>query len=58
VVELLIKKGADVNMTNKEGATALHKATETNNLDVMNILLRQGAKVSVHCVNFNNLLGY
>ena len=46
VVELLIKKGADVNMTNKEGATALHKATEINNTDVMTIVLRHGAKVS------------
>ena len=34
-------------MTNKEGATALHKATETNNFEVMNILLRHGAKVSL-----------
>lgn len=47
VVELLIKKGADVNMTNKEGATVLHKATEINNLDVINILLRHGAKVRI-----------
>ena len=45
VVELLLKKGADVNATNKEGATALHKATEVNNQEIMGILLRHGAKV-------------
>lgn len=47
MVELLIKKGADVNAANKEGATALHKATETNNMDVMSIILRHGAKVGI-----------
>ena len=46
MVDILIKKGADVNATNKEGATALHKATEVHNLEVMASLLRQGAKVS------------
>ena len=45
MVELLIKKGADVSATNKEGATALHRATEENNTDIITVLLRHGAKV-------------
>ena len=45
MVELLIKKGADVSSTNKEGATALHRATEENNTDIITVLLRHGAKV-------------
>ena len=56
VVDLLIKKGADVNATNKEGATALHKATEIHNVEVMASLLRQGAKVSGSHALFGHVL--
>ena len=44
---MLIKKGADVNATNKEGLTALHRATDNSNVEVLSVLLRHGAKVTL-----------
>ncbi len=42
----LIKQGADVNLAQPDGATALHWAAHRNNLDLADLLLRAGANAS------------
>ncbi|XP_055716585.1 poly [ADP-ribose] polymerase tankyrase [Phlebotomus papatasi] len=46
VIELLIKKGALLNERNTEYLTPLHVATELSHFDVMDCLLKHGAKVN------------
>lgn len=43
LVELLLKAGADANAKNGEGATALFQAIQANRVDLMTILLDNGA---------------
>ena len=45
-VSSLLKKGADVNAVQNDGATALHWAAYLNDADTMAMLLRAGAKVN------------
>ena len=45
-MDLLIKKGADVNAQNKESLTPLHCAAGKAHMDVMEVLIKHGAKVS------------
>ena len=45
MVEMLIKKGGDVNIGNRDGITALHIAAEKSHLDVLELLLKNGAQV-------------
>lgn len=45
-VELLIKKGADVNAENKGSLTPLHCAASKAHMDVMEVLIKHGARVS------------
>lgn len=45
-VDLLIKKGADVNAQNKESLTPLHCAAGKAHMDVMEVLIKHGARVS------------
>lgn len=44
IIKLLIKNGADVNLKNSKGFTALDKAASYENQSVINYLLAQGAK--------------
>lgn len=46
VVELLLEKGANVNITNEGGETPLHYATKHGHTKVMEILLENGADVT------------
>ena len=46
VVEILHRKGANLNDKNKEFLTPLHVAAEKSHYDVMEILLKHGAKVN------------
>ena len=46
VVEILHRKGANLNEKNKEFLTPLHVAAEKSHYDVMEILLKHGAKVN------------
>ncbi|KAL1122657.1 hypothetical protein AAG570_002984 [Ranatra chinensis] len=46
VVETLIRKGAHLNEKNKDMLTALHVATDLAHHDIMDALLRLGAKVN------------
>ena len=43
VLKLIIDQGTDVNATNKENCSALMLASKKGNVDVMNVLLREGA---------------
>ena len=53
VASELVRRGAEVNKTNKEGSSALHVATERRNLELMKQLLVAGAdpelKTEVYC---------
>lgn len=46
VVELLIRKGAQLNEKNKDFLTPLHVAADMSHFDIMEALLRLGAKVN------------
>lgn len=45
-VETLVRKGAHLNEKNKELLTPLHIATDLSHYDLMDTLLRLGAKVN------------
>jgi len=45
-VELLLAKGANINATDGDGETALHKAAYYGNSDVVEILLAHGASIN------------
>ncbi|PKP31029.1 MAG: hypothetical protein CVU00_13180 [Bacteroidetes bacterium HGW-Bacteroidetes-17] len=44
--EVLIKSGADVNLANTAGETALMLASEAGNVKLVNLLIKSGAKVN------------
>src|SRR4051812_8517772 len=44
-VQALLQKKADVNSTDRTGATALHMAAEANRLDLVDLLIKAGANV-------------
>ncbi|XP_049821633.1 poly [ADP-ribose] polymerase tankyrase isoform X3 [Aethina tumida] len=46
ILELLIRKGVNLNEKNKDFLTALHLATDNSHYDLMDVLLRHGAKVN------------
>jgi tankyrase len=46
VLETLVRKGAHLNEKNKEFLTPLHIAADNSHYDVMDALLRHGAKVN------------
>lgn len=47
IVELLLKKGLDVDATNDEGKTALHIASAEGNDDIVYLLLQNDANVNL-----------
>lgn len=50
VTNLLIKAGADVNLTNNAGHSPLHVAVIRDNDSPAHILITNGADVSIRCV--------
>ena len=42
---MLMKKGGDINLVNRDGVTALHIAAEKSHLDVLEVLLKNDASV-------------
>ncbi|XP_044260060.1 poly [ADP-ribose] polymerase tankyrase [Tribolium madens] len=46
IIELLIRKGIHLNEKNKDFLTPLHLAADNSHLDLMEVLLRHGAKVN------------
>jgi ankyrin repeat protein len=53
VTKILVEKGVDVNIQNKEGNTALHYALSGKNFDVADLLKKYGAKEDCY-----NSMGY
>jgi tankyrase len=49
VLEMLIRKGAQLNIKNKDFVTPLHTATENSFYDVMDCLIKSGA--NVNCID-------
>lgn len=47
IVQLLIERGADVNLANSHGETALHAAKTAGHNDIARILLKAGAKSQI-----------
>ncbi|XP_073238296.1 poly [ADP-ribose] polymerase tankyrase-1-like [Porites lutea] len=45
-IELLLKKGADTNLQNKDSLTPLHIASEKSHTDAMELLIKNGSKVN------------
>ena len=43
----MYKRQADINAKNKDGDTALHRARENNHANVVELLIKEGAKVGV-----------
>lgn len=44
-MEMLVARGADLNVTDKEGRTLLMQASEKGNLEMVRYLVGKGAKV-------------
>jgi ankyrin repeat protein len=51
VKEILKYEGFDVNKADNDGNTPLHWACDNNNLDIVTLLLKSGAKKSVNITN-------
>lgn len=52
MVELLIRKSANLNDKNKDYVTPLHIAADKAHYDVMDVLLKHGAKVcAIHMLS-------
>ena len=47
LVQLLLKNGADVNLTNQYGATPLHIIVSSNDVESLNLLLKAGSDPNV-----------
>ncbi|MHB9148037.1 MAG: ankyrin repeat domain-containing protein [Candidatus Amoebophilus sp.] len=47
IVELLLEKGANINIQNIEGETVLHLATNSNNTELVKKLIDKGVKLEV-----------
>lgn len=47
VMELLVKRNADLNLPNKSGEMPLHLATDLQHHDAMELLLKNGARVNL-----------
>ena len=58
MIEVLTKRGAEVNMANRAGETALHTATRENTVKVMEQLITQGARVNAADDNGRTPLHY
>jgi ankyrin repeat protein len=46
IIHALLDAGAEVDRGRKDGATALHEAAETGQVDIINLLVARGANVS------------
>lgn len=46
IVELLIGKNADVNLTNNNGQTPLHYAASKNHFEIAQALIKKGASIN------------
>ena len=51
IIEALLEAGIDLELTDQEGNTALHKAASTGNTEILNTLIKKGA--NIHATNNN-----
>ena len=58
VLQAIVESGIDVNATNKNGTTALMKASRRGNIDAISVLLRAGVDPNIVDGNGNTLLHY
>ena len=58
VAELLIAKGADVNMKDVEGVTPLHLAADRGHTEVVELLITKGAEVNAQSDGGNTPLDW
>ena len=56
IVQLLLERGADVNMASKEHGNALHAASCRGHAAVVKLLLRKGANVNVQGGEYGNAI--
>ncbi|WP_353274418.1 ankyrin repeat domain-containing protein [Wolbachia endosymbiont (group B) of Hofmannophila pseudospretella] len=56
IVEILLKKGADVNKKDSYGPTALHLAAKNGHTNIVEILVEKGADVNVRDHHANTVL--
>lgn len=47
IVELLLQYGANINLLDESGETALHKAVENNKADIVKVLIKNGADLNL-----------
>ena len=47
LIKYLIENGADINITNENGDTALLEAIKTKNLEILEFILRQNPKFNI-----------
>ena len=55
-VKELIEKGCNVNVTNKQGYSAIWYAFEMNNQEIINYLIEKGADIDIFDTNNISLL--
>ncbi|WP_333023964.1 ankyrin repeat domain-containing protein [Wolbachia endosymbiont of Pentidionis agamae] len=48
IIELLLKKGADINAKNEGGNTSIYEAIKSNNFKIMERLFNKGAKIDLN----------
>ena len=58
LAKLIIEKGADINTTDEKGNTALHLATQNNDLELTKFLIQKGADVNAKDSSKNPPLHY
>ena len=51
IVELLLEKGAQVDLQNKDGWSALMSASKGGSVDIIQLLLKKGAKINLRNSN-------
>ena len=49
IAQLLIQNGANLNLKNEDGLTALHLASSNDKNEIVELLLKSGAKIEICC---------
>jgi ankyrin repeat protein len=46
IIKMLLKKGIDINVQDKEGTTALMHAARSNQIEIVKYFLKKGAEIN------------